>query len=142
MLIINKNVFKDVKIYSSSERRVTATADVFAQSFLNLDKIPSDLIVVTKEMLDDSNAAKEQMETVKSELQAILDPNLPSTAPPDLLPKEIGNPTVFIDELINLLRSLRIAMRNNFETMDVNQMQSRWCCSESPYLFKVIFLFL
>ncbi|KAJ3070146.1 hypothetical protein HK102_006746, partial [Quaeritorhiza haematococci] len=81
--IINKSLLEDVKIYTSSERRVTATSEMFAQAFLNMAAadIPPDFLIVNKEMLDDSNAAKEQMEIVKAKLQILL--NFP---PPQFSP--------------------------------------------------------
>ena len=72
-MIINRSLLDDVKMYSSSERRVLSTAHIFAEKFLEIDLSPAkDLITISKEMLDDSNAAKEQMDSVKSRLQAIL----------------------------------------------------------------------
>ncbi|TPX39866.1 hypothetical protein SeMB42_g06213 [Synchytrium endobioticum] len=72
LLIINRSLLDDVKMYTSSERRVISTADIFARVFLDVASPHEDLITVSKEMLDDSNAAKEQMDNVKLRLQAIL----------------------------------------------------------------------
>ncbi|RKO90183.1 histidine phosphatase superfamily-domain-containing protein [Blyttiomyces helicus] len=79
--IINKELLQDVKIYTSSERRVVATADIFCKAFLNVPELPDDFLTVRKEMLDDSNAAKEQMESVKTRLQHILNPKNPMQLP-------------------------------------------------------------
>ncbi|KAJ1342603.1 hypothetical protein BSLG_002701 [Batrachochytrium salamandrivorans] len=77
LLIINKSLLDHVSIYSSSEKRVTATAEIFCKSFLGLDTMDDDFIKIDKEMLDDSNAAKEQMDHVKARLQRILNPENP-----------------------------------------------------------------
>ncbi|CAJ0750405.1 22781_t:CDS:2, partial [Entrophospora sp. SA101] len=53
LLILNRSILDDVKIYSSSERRVSATADLFARTFLNTDDIPEETIQKCKKMLDD-----------------------------------------------------------------------------------------
>jgi hypothetical protein len=59
--IINKNLLEDIKVFTSSERRVIATADTFCKAFLNTHDIAPDFIKVSKEMLDDSNAAKDSL---------------------------------------------------------------------------------
>ncbi|KAJ3332598.1 hypothetical protein HDU76_013702 [Blyttiomyces sp. JEL0837] len=135
--IINKALLDDIRIYSSSERRVLATADIFAKALLDIKDIPEELITVNKEMLDDNNAAKEQMETVKSRLQAILNPNEPVKLPIHYLPEEIEDPELFLQDIIDLLSKLRTIMRANFdESDDLTHLQERWCCAESPYLFR------
>ncbi|KAJ3103187.1 hypothetical protein HDU97_010320 [Phlyctochytrium planicorne] len=135
--IINKALLDDVKVYSSSERRVIATADIFVKAFLDIQEIPSSLVTVSKEMLDDSNAAKEQMETVKTKLQAILNPNEPIKLPEHYLPEDIDDPESFLQEIIDLLSKIRGVMQQNLEEGDeILSVQERWCCAESPYLFK------
>lgn len=57
ILSSNGDLLEDVKVFSSSESRVVATATTFTKEFLGRD-IPEDFIFITKEMLDDSNAAK------------------------------------------------------------------------------------
>jgi len=74
LMIINKEMLKDVKVYSSSEGRVTATAEIFSKALLDIPEIPPKFLIVSKEMLDDSNAAKEQLDLVKRKLQMILSP--------------------------------------------------------------------
>lgn len=64
--IINKNLLEDIKVFTSSERRVIATADTFCKAFLNTHDIPPDFIMVSKEMLDDSNAAKDSLSHVRT----------------------------------------------------------------------------
>ncbi|KAJ3101757.1 hypothetical protein HDU96_009868 [Phlyctochytrium bullatum] len=90
--IIIRALLNDVKVYTSSERRVIATADIFVKALLEIAQIPDNLGTVSKEMLDDSNAAKEQMEAVKTKLQAILNPNEPIKLPEYYLPEDIDDP--------------------------------------------------
>jgi hypothetical protein len=135
--IINKSLLEDVKVYTSSERRVIATAEIFVKSFLDLPELPENLISINKEMLDDSNAAKEQMENAKSRLQAILNPNEPIKLPEHYLPVDIESPETFLQEIIDLLRVMRDVMRRNFlEDEEISHAQERWCCQENPELFK------
>jgi inositol-hexakisphosphate/diphosphoinositol-pentakisphosphate 1-kinase len=135
--LINKQLLDDIKIYSSSERRVIATADVFAKALLDIQDIPESLVVVNKEMLDDSNLAKEQMDTVKSRLQAILNPHESIKIPDAYLPENIEDPEALVAELVELLAGLRKNLRFNFEALDIGAIQERWCCAESPLLFRV-----
>jgi inositol-hexakisphosphate/diphosphoinositol-pentakisphosphate 1-kinase len=86
-------------------------------------------------MLDDSNAAREQMDAVKSQLCSLLEPG--ETAKIDVTwPEDIPEPCVIVQETIELMKELRDNMRENFSKMDVEAIQPRWCCSENPDLFK------
>lgn len=135
--IINRMLLEDVKVFTSSERRVIATADIFCKSFLKLSEMDPQFIKVAKEMLDDSNAAKDLMEQVKARLRDILNPAVQVDVPSDILiPQEMKEPAESLQELIQILSKIRVIMTNNFETMDVKEIQKRWCCSESPFLFK------
>ncbi|KAJ3113631.1 hypothetical protein HDU96_003125 [Phlyctochytrium bullatum] len=116
--IINRALLDDVKVYTSSERRVIATADIFVKAFLDVAQIPDNLVTVSKEMLDDSNAAKEQMEAVKMKLQAILNPNEPIKLPEYYLPEDIDDPEAFLQDIINLLSKIRGVMQKNIEEGD------------------------
>ncbi|CAG8647839.1 11735_t:CDS:2 [Funneliformis caledonium] len=135
LLIMNRNVFDDVKMYTSSERRVSATADIFSRTFLDISDIPEEIIETRKEMLDDSNAAKEQMDEVKSQLCNLLKPGM--TAKNDAVwPNDVPEPSIVVQEVIDLMKELRQIMREKFITMEVETIQSRWCCSENPTLFR------
>ncbi|KAI9193097.1 histidine phosphatase superfamily-domain-containing protein [Polychytrium aggregatum] len=138
LVIINKEVLDNVKIFSSSEGRVLATAQVFVQAFLNLVNIPDDMIKVSKEMLDDSVAAKEQTEAVKVELQSIINPGKPDHQLPATLalPEGAEDPVILTQEVIDILSLLREILRTNFANHDVEKIQARWCCNESPFLFR------
>ncbi|KAJ3355953.1 hypothetical protein HDU83_002238 [Entophlyctis luteolus] len=135
--IINPAVLDDIKIYSSSERRVIATAEVCAKALLETETLPENLIKVNKEMLDDSNAAKEQIETIKARLQQILNPHAPTKLPDRFLPAAIQDPEAYLYELIELLHKLRTVMTKNFSMGgNFDDMKDNWCCFESPFLFQ------
>ncbi|CAG8540884.1 9353_t:CDS:2 [Acaulospora colombiana] len=135
LLILNRDVFNDIKTYTSSERRVTATAEIFVRSFLDINDIPEDIIETRKEMLDDSNSAKEQMDIVKSQLCNLLKPGEASKM--DIAwPSDRPEPHIMIQEVIDMMKSLRQIMQENFECMEHENIQLRWCCSENPLLFR------
>ncbi|KAF9429404.1 hypothetical protein BGZ76_001338 [Entomortierella beljakovae] len=132
--IMNKQVLDDVKIYTSAERRVRATAELFAQRFLDIREVPKDLLLIRKEMLDDSNAAKEKTDIVKDELQSLLQPEH-SEDIKEYWPKNQPEPGQLVQDIIDAMKTLRAIMRKNFERQDVSTIQKTWCCYESPSLF-------
>jgi hypothetical protein len=123
LLLINKELLSDVVVYSASERRVIQTAEVFTKSFLGGE--PTE-IIIRKEMLDDSNAAKEQMERVKKQLQDYNCIKIPG----------IDDAAGFIADLMRTMSELREIMRRNYESFNVNDLQATWCCNETPALFR------
>ncbi|KAI9480575.1 MAG: histidine phosphatase superfamily-domain-containing protein [Benjaminiella poitrasii] len=139
MKILNKHITDDIKIWSSSERRVRATADVFTRYFLGRPESIEGVISESKHLLDDSNAAKEQMDTVKKQLKSLLRPG--HEISPVLLaqvgwPANMAQPHVILQEVSAIMGRLRTIMRHNWATKDVDQLQRRWCCFESPNLFR------
>ncbi|CAG8677707.1 21844_t:CDS:10 [Dentiscutata erythropus] len=135
LIIMNKDVLDDVKIYTSSERRVVATAEIFAGTFMDANESPEKIIETRKEMLDDSNSAKEQMDEVKLNLKSLLKPNEPLSVD-WTWPKDQPEPSIVVQEVIDIMKHLRQVMHENFERMDYDNIQSRWCCAENPLLFK------
>jgi inositol hexakisphosphate/diphosphoinositol-pentakisphosphate kinase len=154
-----------VKIFTSSERRVIASAEIFARALLdpgfanysgssstssslsshsstdgssiyNAHHPPFDLIV-RKDLLDDSNAAKDLMDDVKKRLKILLRPGESEKRPELTWPKSMKKePVEVVKEVIELLNGFRNTMRRNFETMDVDKIQDRWCCGDEPWLFR------
>ncbi|KAF8897514.1 histidine phosphatase superfamily-domain-containing protein [Infundibulicybe gibba] len=159
-------------IFTSSERRVIASAEIFAAALLDpqhpsysvpasattpsrsaeggsnfinknlpqLQQLPSQAplkLIVRKDLLDDSNAAKDLMDDVKKRLKILLRPGEPEKRPELTWPKSMKKePVEVVKEVIELLSSFRDTMRRNFETMDVDKIQERWCCGDEPWLFR------
>ncbi|KAF9115348.1 hypothetical protein BGX27_008117 [Mortierella sp. AM989] len=132
--IMNKQVLDDVKIFTSSERRVRATAELFTQRFLDIREVPKDMLLIRKEMLDDSNAAKEKSDIVKKKLFDLLQPENAEIME-QLWPKDVEDPGDLVQDIILAMRKLRETMRKNFKTLDIESIQKAWCCYESPSLF-------
>ncbi|KIK68181.1 hypothetical protein GYMLUDRAFT_216817 [Collybiopsis luxurians FD-317 M1] len=178
--IMNKEVLHNVTIFTSSERRVIASAEIFAAALLdhqpNYSTAPSSnssthssrsstdgisagtnnsniyhnknvlsrqnttvplQLIVRKDLLDDSNAAKDLMDDVKKRLKILLRPGEPEKRPELTWPKSMKKePVEVVREVIQLLSSFRAIMRRNYETLDVEKIQERWCCGDEPWLFR------
>lgn len=170
--IMNKDAFNNVKIYTSSERRVIASAEIFAAALLDgtttqsAIPIPSSTssssrsstdgtntgsafslkaavphtphpLIVRKDLLDDSNAAKDLMDDVKKRLKILLRPGESEKRPELTWPKSMKKePVEVVKEVIELLTAFRDTLRRNFETLDVDKIQERWCCGDEPWLFR------
>lgn len=167
--IMNKEALSNVKIFTSSERRVIASAEIFASALLDnqqhsysASSTSSNLssrssldgnhaqgskpatppreplkLIVRKDLLDDSNAAKDLMDDVKKRLKILLRPGEPEKRPELTWPKSMKKePVEVVKEVIELLSSFRDIMRKNFETLDVEKIQERWCCDDEPWLFR------
>lgn len=163
--LMNKEALNNVRIFTSSERRVSTSAQIWACSFLDQKDIPEDLIQVRKDLLDDSNAAKDVMDKVKKKLKILL---REGSAPSQFVwPKDsnIPEPSVVLARVVELMNFHRDIMRENFEKLDKspnqistpsfsdeptssndpssdtesqppNSVQKRWCAGEDPGLFK------
>jgi inositol hexakisphosphate/diphosphoinositol-pentakisphosphate kinase len=164
LLLMNRDVLDDVSIFSSSERRVTTSAQIFGASFLEKDQYLAERISVRKDLLDDSNAAKDVMDKVKKKLKTLL--RAGNKAPPQFAwPKDTPEPYIVARHVVELMKFHQRVMNHNFKKIDseavssltaiaspptqpivpgqsssqhtnVNQIQSRWCCNEGPELFK------
>ena len=134
LLLLNRHVLEDVAIFSSSERRVTTsgkrftvkgdlvgimlltrrTARIWASAFLDQSEIPEDYIKIRKDLLDDSNAAKDEMDTVKKKLKTLLRDG--SKAPPQFAwPRDnMPDPCTVLQTVVKLMRFHKKIMIENF----------------------------
>uniref|UniRef100_A0A093XHL6 Inositol hexakisphosphate and diphosphoinositol-pentakisphosphate kinase n=1 Tax=Talaromyces marneffei PM1 TaxID=1077442 RepID=A0A093XHL6_TALMA len=152
--LMNKEALNDVRIFTSSEPRVSTSAQIWACSFLDEKELPEDFIQVRKDLLDDSNAAKDVMDKVKKKLKLLLrEGSAPSqfTWPKDNFPE----PSVVLATVVQLMKYHRVVMRHNFHRLarsdivdvpgnppknpdspSVDSIQGRWCTGEDAELFK------
>jgi len=138
MTIMNKNLLEHTHVYSSSERRVVATAEIFMTAFLDERGVAEDAmrkLTIRKDLLDDSNAAKEEIEKVKKKLKTLCRPG--SQARPEFAwPEKEVTPFETVRETIDIMNSLRATLNLNWQTLKIEDIQKRWCCGEYPYLFR------
>ncbi|GAA5983456.1 hypothetical protein JCM10908_000292 [Rhodotorula pacifica] len=139
--IMNKTLLDHTNVYTSSERRVVATAEIFTTAFLDErersspQKQQTHQLIIRKDLLDDSNAAKDEMEKVKRKLKTLCRPGL-HVRPEFAWPAKEKDPFEVVKETIELMNSLRATMRENWDALPVEKIQPRWCCGEYPYLFR------
>lgn len=68
------------------------------------------------------------MDDVKKRLKILLRPGEPEKRPDLTWPKSMKKePVEVVKEVIELLSSFRDTMKRNFETVEVSQIQERWC---------------
>ncbi|KAF2657993.1 hypothetical protein K491DRAFT_756432 [Lophiostoma macrostomum CBS 122681] len=164
--LMNREVLDDVAIFSSSERRVTTSAQIFGARFTGEEKYDAEHIDIRKDLLDDSNAAKDVMDKVKKKLKTLLREG--DKAPPQFVwPKDTPEPYIVVRQVVELMKFHKRVMDYNFKKIEsgavsslsaiagspsdsvqghshgalaqmttVNQIQARWCCGEGPELFK------
>ncbi|KAF2789910.1 hypothetical protein K505DRAFT_283544 [Melanomma pulvis-pyrius CBS 109.77] len=165
LLLMNRDVLEDVSVFSSSERRVTTSAQIFAGSFLEKD-VSAEKIQVRKDLLDDSNAAKDEMDKVKKKLKTLL--RAGDKAPPQFAwPKDEPEPYIVVRQVVDLMKFHQKVMNHNYKKIEsgavsslsaitnpagdtnsghannalsqatsLGKIQPRWCCGEGPELFK------
>lgn len=132
ILLLNANALNNCDFYTSSERRVVATAQMFADTLLKGDNY--DLCTVER-LLDDSNAAKNLMDDVKKRLKLMLRKGL---FPPRQFawPEKVPQPFVVLSRVVELMQYHRDIMSWHFDNDNTDGFQERWCCSEDPLLFR------
>ena len=106
-------------------------AHSFSASFLK-NEISKDEIIVRKELLDDSNEAKDLTDKVKSELRELLQSeNRDNLNKNFKLPQEFNSLKELATSIKAILLKLRDVMRKKFiEIEDKNLEKEEWCCSE------------
>jgi hypothetical protein len=114
LLLMNREVLNNVSIFTSSERRVTTSAQIFAAAFLDEKEVDESRIKVRKDLLDDSNAAKDEMDKVKKRLKGLLRQG--HQAPEQFAWPKDGTPEPFlvVRRVVDLMKFHRKVMRNNF----------------------------
>ncbi|KAH8681575.1 histidine phosphatase superfamily-domain-containing protein [Xylariales sp. PMI_506] len=115
-LLLNREVLDEVHVFSSSERRVTASAQIWASTFLDKRELPEDFITVRKDLLDDSNAAKDEMDKVKKKLKGLLrkgNERPPQFAWPDNMPE----PSEVQTRVVQLMQFHRRVMQHNYNKL-------------------------
>ncbi|WRT68342.1 uncharacterized protein IL334_005318 [Kwoniella shivajii] len=157
VMIMNKDVLNNVKIYTSSERRVINTAQIFANALLGLEGGSSSHsssiagarntsepcpqishLIQRRDLLDDNNAGKEKMTEAKKKLKILLRTGETDKRPDLAWPKSFKKePVEVVKDVIEQLTELRSIMRRNYENGNVDKIpQQRWCSGDSPWLFR------
>jgi hypothetical protein len=113
LLLLNRDVLDEVHVYSSSERRVMTSAQIWAASFLGQKDVPDDFITVRKDLLDDSNAAKDEMDKVKKKLKGLLRKG--NERPPQFAwPENMREPSEVQNRVVQLMNFHRQVMHHNY----------------------------
>ncbi|TQS37914.1 hypothetical protein Golomagni_01593 [Golovinomyces magnicellulatus] len=113
LLLMNPEVLDEVHVFSSSERRVTTSAQIWAAAFTDQKDISPKSIIIRKDLLDDSNAAKDEMDKVKKQLKTLLRRGI--SAPPQFAwPSNMPEPSIVQRCVVQLMKFHRKVMRHNF----------------------------
>jgi inositol hexakisphosphate/diphosphoinositol-pentakisphosphate kinase len=162
MKLLNREALNDVSIFTSSENRVRTSAQIWAANFLSRTDLPEDFITIRKDLLDDSNAAKDVMDKVKKKLKILLREGY---RPEHFAwPKNTPEPTIVLQTVVDLMNFHRRVLRHNFKKLEGNaaaslaaihgsddgkdaaqpgkepltssSIQARWCTGEDAELFR------
>ncbi len=159
--LLDKDVLNNVKIYTSSERRVVASASIFADALLGREdrlrsasqpQSPATLrkhmdndykspyiehLIQRRDLLDDNNAAKDLIEHAKKQLKVLLRPGESEKRPELAWPKTVKKePVEIVKEVIQQLEEMRGIMRRNYANGNADKIVQRWCSGDDPSLFK------
>lgn len=112
-LLLNRDILDEVHVFSSSERRVTTSAQIWAASFLDQKELPEDFITIRKDLLDDSNAAKDEMDKVKKKLKGLLRKG--NERPSQFAwPEGMPEPSEVQTRVVQLMKFHRYVMQHNY----------------------------
>ncbi|KAI1007079.1 Inositol hexakisphosphate and diphosphoinositol-pentakisphosphate kinase [Podosphaera aphanis] len=116
LILMNRQVLDEVHVFSSSERRVTTSAQIWAAAFTNQKEISPDFITIRKDLLDDSNAAKDEMDKVKKKLKTLLRRGI--SAPPQFAwPSNMPEPSLVQRCVVRLMKFHRRVMHYNYSKL-------------------------
>ncbi|KAJ2736556.1 inositol hexakisphosphate and diphosphoinositol-pentakisphosphate kinase [Coemansia sp. BCRC 34962] len=146
LLLINPTLLDDVKLCSSTERRVLSTVSAYARVFFDGAEF-SDKVEVRSDMLDDSTVAKDEMEVAKAQLRDFFNFDGPLSENPFYaremrLPRDMGDhPREFLRTMCGIMHKLIGRMERNFADLGqipgaIDQLQQEWCCNETVELFR------
>ncbi|KAH7138909.1 histidine phosphatase superfamily-domain-containing protein [Dendryphion nanum] len=131
LLLMNRDILDDVSIFSSSERRVTTSAQIFAATFLDQKQFPAEQISIRKDLLDDSNAAKDVMDKVKKRLKTLL--RAGDKAPPQFVwPKDTPEPYIVARQVVDLMQFHQRVMNHNFKKIESGAVHSLSVIASPP----------
>ncbi|KAI1324011.1 hypothetical protein F5Y16DRAFT_324501 [Xylariaceae sp. FL0255] len=115
-LLLNREILDEVHVFSSSERRVTTSAQIWAASFLDRKELPEDFIHIRKDLLDDSNAAKDETDKVKKKLKGLLRKG--NERPPQFAwPAGMPEPCEVQARVVQLMKFHRRVMQYNYNKL-------------------------
>ncbi|KAJ2903471.1 Inositol hexakisphosphate and diphosphoinositol-pentakisphosphate kinase [Zalerion maritima] len=113
LTLLNRHIMDEVHVFSSSERRVTTSAQIWSASFLEQKNLSEDFITVRKDLLDDSNAAKDEMDKVKKKLKELLRKG--NDRPPQFAwPANMPEPSDVQTRVAQLMTFHRAVMKANY----------------------------
>lgn len=116
-LLLNSDVLDEVHVFSSSERRVTTSAQIWASTFLDKQELAEDFITVRKDLLDDSNAAKDEMDKVKKKLKGLLRKG--NERPSQFAwPENFAEPSEVQARVVHLMKFHRKVMQHNYSKLN------------------------
>ncbi|CAE6447847.1 unnamed protein product [Rhizoctonia solani] len=141
--IMNKDVLNNVKIFTSSERRVTASAEIFAAALLDSSSVTNttNSTLSTTATTNPPSTFTTTLTPTKSShasdsgsVMSVKVPTYQLIIRKDLL--DDSNAAKDLTDDVKKRLKFLLLMRKNFETMDVEKIQQRWCCGDEPWLFR------